>query len=85
MDVVTTKLNTILFTHINHFYEHYDELLNANKIDYNLINSINTSTSIKFKSQMHIALISRQHEIEYLRESSKRLLQLVLPDAYKHK
>ena len=79
-DFVSSKLNTILFNHLKNFYDHYDELKkNNNENDFVKLNSIISS---KHKSKVHIALFSRKHEVNYLRETCSNLLPLILPDAY---
>ena len=37
------------------------------------------------KSKMHVALFSRKHEINYLREMCNQLLPIILPDSYNNK
>jgi hypothetical protein len=41
--------------------------------------------SSNYKSKIHVALISRKHELNNLRESCNYILPLVLPDAYVNK
>ena len=44
----------------------------------------NSSKSF-FKSKSHVALLSRKHELNYLREMCRNMLPLVLPDTYLNK
>lgn len=91
----TFKLNTVLFNHINDFYFCHADYLNSSSTDLQTLtksqrialqhellkhiinrNDLNTESG----SSGHIALNSRQHELAYLRQISKRILPLLLPN-----
>jgi hypothetical protein len=87
----TFKLNTILFNHINEFYscvESHPDLF------YDEAGWKNASLEEKLAKQdeilkrmlkenensVHYALSSRQHELTYLRHTSKQILTFLLPE-----
>lgn len=85
----TFKLNSLLYNHISDFYScsmqantKLIDLKQVKSLDERVLKQHELFKQILNKNELnsHYALISRQHELTYLRHISKQLLIFLLPD-----